>query len=58
MTGIQGFLAGILEEVPSQPHVNSGSGMVLVRSPKVAQDELVEAFMEKFAADASLAVMA
>lgn len=52
MTGIQGFLAGILEEVPSQPHVNSGSGMVLVRSPKVAQDELVEAFMEKFAADA------
>lgn len=52
MIGIQGFLAGILEEVPSQPHVNCGSVEVLVRSPKVAQDELVDAFMEKFASDA------
>ena len=52
MTGIQGFLACILEEVPSQPHVNSGSGTVLVRSQKVVQDELVEALMEKVAADA------
>ena len=52
MAGIQGLLAGILDEVPSQPHKDSGSGAVLVRSQKVVQDELEEAFMEKFASDA------
>lgn len=52
MTGIQGFLAGILEEVPSHPHENSGSGAVLIPSCKVVQDELLNAFMEKFAWDA------
>ena len=51
MAGIQGYLVGILEEMPSLSCVNSGTGTVLVRSPKVAQDELIDAFMEKFAWD-------
>ena len=52
MTGIQGFLVGILEEVPSQPHLDSGLGAVLITAPKIAEDELVDAFGEKFAEDA------
>lgn len=53
MTGIQGFLVGILEEVPPQPHGNSGSRAVLIGDSKVVQDELVDAFMEKFVGDAN-----
>ena len=52
MAGIQGFLASILEEVPSKAHENCGSGAGLFCDSKVVQDALVEAFMEKFVGDA------
>lgn len=51
MTGIQGFLVGILEDIPSPPHLRCGLGTEYDCCPKAVEDELVDAFAEKFAED-------
>ena len=51
MTGIQGLLVGMLEDVPSPPHVYCGLGTEHDSYQRVVQDELFDAFSEKFTED-------
>ena len=51
MTGIQGLLVGMLEDVPSPPHEFCGLGTEHDCYQRVAEDELLYAFAEKFAED-------